>query len=123
MINPGHDSLPVNGEAVQQILLARAFRDLGYEVSTVVRGITDDIDETIDGIRVISSFKWHAGIPIVRFFHPRATGLIRALDRVDADVYYQSPASVLTGLTAAFCQSIFYKANYSGILKVHLQEQ
>jgi len=104
MINPVDDSLPVNGEAVQQVLLARAFKSLGYEVSTVVRGIRHDIDESIDGIRVISSFRWDAGIPIVRFFHPRATGLIRALGRVDADIYYQSPASVLTGLTAAFCR-------------------
>jgi len=96
--------MPVNGEAVQQVLLARAFKTLDYHVSTVVTATEEDIDATIDGIRALSSFKQDAGIPVVRFLHPRATGLIRALNEVDADVYYQSCAGNSTGLTAAFCQ-------------------
>jgi glycosyltransferase involved in cell wall biosynthesis len=104
MLNPESSSMPVNGEAVQQVLLARAFHDLGYEVSTVVHAFGDDLDETIDGIHVVSAYKWNAGLPVVRFLHPRATGVMRALTEVDADIYFESPAGVLTGLTAAFCR-------------------
>lgn len=104
MLNPATNTMPVNGESVQQVLLARAFASLGHEVSTVVRAVERDIDETVDGIRVLSAFRWHTGIPVVRFVHPRATGVIAALGKVDADVYYQSPASAFTGLTAAFCR-------------------
>lgn len=104
MLNPAANTKPVNGEAVQQVLLARAFRSLNFDVSTVVHSLEKDIDETIDGIRVLSAFKRGAGIPIVRFFHPRATGVFRTLNEVDADVYYESPAGALTGLTAAFCR-------------------
>ncbi len=104
MLNPAENTMPVNGEAVQQILLARAFRGLNFDVSTVVHAFEKDIDETIDGIRVQSACKRGAGIPILRFLHPRATGVFRALNEIDADVYYESPAGALTGLTAAFCQ-------------------
>jgi len=104
MLNPAANTIPVNGEAVQQVLLARAFRSLDFDVSTIVFGLDKDIDETIDGIRVLSAFKRDTGIPVLRFLHPRATGVIRALNEVDADVYYESPAGALTGLTAAFCQ-------------------
>lgn len=95
---------PVNGEAIQQALLARALRDLGLEVCAVFNTRDGDIDEVVDGIRLRSAFNRHAGIPVVRFLYPRATGVFRALIAVDADVYMQSPAGALTGLTAAFCQ-------------------
>jgi len=104
MLRPATSTMPVNGEAVQQVLLARAFKSLGYSVSMVVRAGNEPIEDVVDGIRVISAFKWGAGIPILRFFHPMASGVIRALNKADADVYYQSPAGGLTGLTAAFCR-------------------
>jgi glycosyltransferase involved in cell wall biosynthesis len=104
MLYPSNDTTPIGGEAVQQILLARAFTSLGYKVSMVIRSYEEDKDETIDGIKVLSAFRWDDGIPIIRFFHPRASGMIRALNKVDADIYYQSPASVSTALTAAFCR-------------------
>jgi glycosyltransferase involved in cell wall biosynthesis len=104
MLNPAENALPVNGEAVQQVLLARAFKSLGLEVTTVVNAIHDDIDETIDGIRVISAFRRRAGLPYFRLFYPRMTGLFRALSRVNADVYIESPAGILTGLAAAYCR-------------------
>jgi len=104
MLRPANDSAPAGGEAIQKLLLARAFVDLGYDVSMIVRAIHDDIDETIEGIRVLSAFKYGAGVPLIRFFHPRASGFLRALSKVNADIYYQSPAGALTGLTAAFCR-------------------
>ena len=103
-LKPGESPLPVSGEAVQQILLARAFLNLGYEVSTVVNPLDAPIDETVDGIRILSAFTRRSGVPVVRFIHPRATGVLRALSEVDADIYCQAPAGVVTGLTAMFCR-------------------
>jgi glycosyltransferase involved in cell wall biosynthesis len=104
MLNPAATTKPINGEAVQQVLLARAFQDLGYDVSMVVRAGNERIEPVVDGIRVLQAFKWDAGFPVIRFVHPKITGVIRALNEADADIYYQSPAAGATGVTAAFCR-------------------
>jgi len=94
----------VGGEAVQHVLLARAWRDLGHEVSMIVCDEGPQIRREIDGIKVVPAYARQAGIPGLRFFHPRASKLVAALFAVDADVYYQSPAGANTGITAWFCR-------------------
>ena len=95
----------MGGEAVQQCLLAREFAANGFSVSTIVLDYDEPDDSDIDGIRIITAYKPSDGIPGIRFFHPRASGIWAALKKADADVYYESPASVLTGITAAFCRA------------------
>lgn len=87
------------GETVQHVLLARAWRDLGLDVSIIVHDQGQPRTTTIDGIRVVSSFRPSAGMPVLRFVHPRATSVMRAMRSIDADLYYQSPASAWTGIT------------------------
>ena len=95
----------MGGEAVQQSLLARQFVQKGHEVSTIVLDYEEPDAGVIDGISIIRAYKPEAGIKGLRFFHPRATGIWGALRRANADIYYESPASVLTGITAAFCRT------------------
>jgi hypothetical protein len=60
----------VGGEAVQHVLLARAWRDLGCDVSMIVYD-EGSMPQEIDGIRVVPAYVRTAGIPGLRFFHPR----------------------------------------------------
>lgn len=92
------------GESVQQTLLAKAFRDLDYEVSMIVMDYGQPQAEIVDGIRVWKAFDKQAGIPLLRFFHPRATSIFAALGMANADFYYQSCAGMVTGLVAAYCR-------------------
>ena len=94
----------VNGESVQHVLLARAWRDLGLEVSVVVFDQGQGAERVHDGIRAIAAHAPRAGIPGLRFLHPRMTGLAAALAAADAEVYYQSPSGSATGVTAWFCR-------------------
>jgi glycosyltransferase involved in cell wall biosynthesis len=94
----------VGGESVQHVLLARAWRDLGMDVSIIVHDHGQGRVKMVDGIRAVAAFKREDGIPILRFAHPRLTGLIGAMREVDADVYYQSPSAAATGFTAWFCR-------------------
>lgn len=98
------DAKYVGGESVQHVLLARAWRDLGHEVSMVVHDHGQGRVTDVDGIRAVAPYGRDDGIPVLRFAHPRLTGMLSAMREVDADVYYQSPAGVATGITAWFCR-------------------
>jgi glycosyltransferase involved in cell wall biosynthesis len=104
VLNSEYGNHYIGGESVQQTLLARAFVELGYDVSMVVTDLGQPDGEVIDGIRVCKTFKPDAGIPVFRFIHPRFTYLWQALKKANADIYYQSCASVATGFVAAFCR-------------------
>lgn len=94
----------IGGESVQQTMLARAFVGLGYDVSMIVRDHGQPDRETIDGITVIKGIRDRGGIPILRFIHPRTTGLLAALKEADAETYFQSCASAATGIVAWHCR-------------------
>jgi glycosyltransferase involved in cell wall biosynthesis len=94
----------VGGESVQHVLLARAWRDLGHDVSLIVFDDGQGARRVVDGITVIAAHRRHAGLPGLRFFHPRASKLFAALMNADAEIYYQSPAGAFTGITAWFCR-------------------
>ena len=56
-----------------------------------------------DGVQTFKAYARSAGLPVLRFVHPRWTGLVSALSRADADVYYTSCAGGLVGQIAMFC--------------------
>src|SRR3954470_21262699 len=80
----------VGGETVQHVLLARAWRDLGHEGSMIVYDDGQGEKRVAGGLTPIAAFRRNSGLPGLRFFHPRASGLFSALLSADADVYYQS---------------------------------
>ena len=113
----------VGGEAVQHVLLAQAWRDLGCDVSMIVYD-EGSMPREVDGIRIVPAYARSAGIPGLRFFHPRASKLVAALYAADAEIYYQSPAGANTGITAWFCRMtgrkfIFRVASDSDVEKEH----
>lgn len=109
----GLDNLPVlapevrahaiGGESVQQTLLARALVRRGHEVSMVTADDSPLQDTVREGIRVHRAYRPAAGLPVMRFIHPRWTGLWSALGRADARIYYTSCAGMHVGLLALFC--------------------
>ena len=109
----GLDNLPVlapefrgqaiGGESVQQTLLARALVRRGHQVSMVTADCGQHDAMVRDGICVYKAYRPTAGIPLLRFIHPRWTGLWSALARADAQLYYASCAGMHVGLLAMFC--------------------
>jgi glycosyltransferase involved in cell wall biosynthesis len=95
----------IGGEAIQHVLLARAWRDLGHDVSMIVHDEGQGAKRVHDGITAIAAHTRHGGIRGLRFFHPRATRLLSALMAADAEIYYQSPAGAYTGITGWFCRA------------------
>ena len=93
------------GESVQHVLLARAWRDLGLDVSIIVYDHGQPRLTMVDGIRAVAAFSQNGGIFGLRFLHPRLTSVWRAMREIDADIYYQSPAGPWSGLAAGFAKT------------------
>lgn len=95
------DSRQFGGAEVQASVLAEAFESAGASVDLVVSDLADDEKLPFPAHNAFSNDQ---GIPGVRFFHPRLTGILDALKRSDADVYFQHCAGMVTGVTAWFCK-------------------
>jgi glycosyltransferase involved in cell wall biosynthesis len=124
MLSGEGDPKYIGGEAIQHVLLARAWRDLGHDVSIIVHDEGQGARRVHEGITAIAAHSRHGGIPGLRFFHPRASKLLSALMAADAQVYYQSPAGAYTGITGWFTRSmnrsfIFRVASDSDCEKEH----
>lgn len=104
VLAPEYGDRVVGGEPVQQTLLARALARRGHDVSMVVADLGQVDGTRYEGIRTFKAYRPEAGVPVLRFIHPRWTGLWRALRRADADLYYTSCAGMEIGLLALFCR-------------------
>lgn len=111
----GLDNLPVlapqfgqhgvGGEQVQHTLLARALARRGHQTSMVVYDYGQADQAAWDQVVTYRAYRQQAGIPLLRFLHPRWTGVWAALRRADADVYYVSCAGMHLGLVCLFCKT------------------
>ena len=102
------------GAEVQQSILARLLVRKGYQVTIVCEDYGQPRRSMRDGVTVIKTVRPGAGLPIVRFIHPRLSSIWRALRKADADIYYQRSAGMLTGIVAAFCRRYGKQAIYAG---------
>lgn len=104
LVAPEYRHPRVGGESVQQTLLARALARRGHKVSMVVADYGQPDGAVWDAIRTFKAYRPNAGVPVLRFIHPRWTGLWSALARADAELYYTSCAGMHVGLVALFCR-------------------
>ena len=104
----------VGGAEVQQSILARLFQRAGYRVSMITLDFGQPQHAVVDGVTVHKTCREDAGIPVLRFVHPRLTTLWSALQDVDADIYYQRSAAMLTAVVAEFCRRHGKRAIYAG---------
>lgn len=87
-----YSHLRAGGAELQQTLLARALARSGWRVSMVVADCGQPDGAVWDGIKTYKAYRPHEGIPVIRYVHPRWTGLRAALARADARIYYTSCA-------------------------------
>jgi glycosyltransferase involved in cell wall biosynthesis len=86
------------GAEVQMAHLARGLVQQGFDVSVVTCDFGQPDGLEVDGMRLLRAYRPQAGLPIVRFFHPRLTLGVGAMRRADADVYLCKGASQWSGL-------------------------
>lgn len=87
------------GAEVQQVALARGLVRRGFSVSMVTCDYGQPPRVVVDGVAVVRAFPPHAGLPVLRFFHPRLTRTIAALAAAAAEVYYVRGSGFVAGIT------------------------
>src|SRR5262249_58821634 len=85
----------VGGAEVQQSILSRALAQAGFRVSMVCNDFGQPDGVRVHGVTVYKTHRLDAGIPVVRFLHPKLSTTWAALRRADADIYYTRSSSML----------------------------
>ena len=94
----------IGGVERQTSMMARWLARHGYPVSLLTWDDGQDDEVVIDGVRVLKMCRRDAGLPGLRFVHPRWTSLVRAMRRADAQVYYHNCGEYVTGQVALWCR-------------------
>jgi len=110
VLAPEYNHHPIGGEQVQQTLLARALAARGHRVSMVTADYGQPEGAQWSGVTVHKAYALGAGLPVIRFVHPRWTGVWSAMKRADADVYYVSCSGAIVGQVVMFCRRFGRKA-------------
>src|SRR5262245_4300598 len=104
----------VGGAEVQMSILARLLAADGYPVSMICHDYGQREGARLDGGTVHKAFRPQAGVPVLRFLHPRLTSMWRALRTADADIYYCRSSSIWQWLAAEFCRRHGRRSVYAG---------
>lgn len=104
----------VGGAEVQQATLARLLAAEGHAVSMICLDYGQPDQALVDGVTVRKIFRMQAGVPVLRFVHPRLTSMWRALKAVNADIYYFRSAAMWVGVLAEFCRASGRRLVYAG---------
>ena len=103
----------VGGAEVQQCILMRLLARQGWRVSLISLDFGQSDEAEVDGVRVFKTFKPDAGVPVLRFVHPRLTAVWQALRKVGADIYYLRSTSMITSVSDAFCRRTGRRSIYA----------
>jgi glycosyltransferase involved in cell wall biosynthesis len=87
------------GAEVQQALVGRGLAALGFDVHVATCDYGQPDGLVVDGITFHRTFRAFAGLPGLRFFHPRLTRTVAALRAADAEVYYVRGSGFPAGIT------------------------
>ena len=94
----------IGGVEMQTALVAKWLVGNGYQVSVLTWDEGGDIEEWIDGIRIIKICRRDEGPRGIRYFHPKWTALLKAMEKADADIYYHNCGECVTGQVGIWCK-------------------
>jgi len=109
----GKDTGHVGGIEHQQALMSQWFAKRGYTVSMITWDENQVDGTNVKGVHIFKMCRRNAGLPGVRFFHPRWTSLIKAMRRADADIYYYNCGDLGLGQVVLYARRHNRKVVYS----------
>ena len=90
------------GAELQQTFIAKEMKKYGFDVSVIDYDYGQKTIEVIDGIKIFKTYN-PRDLFRIRNYPASLLKIWKALGKVDADIYYQRTAGIITGITALFC--------------------
>ncbi|MGH8258206.1 MAG: glycosyltransferase family 4 protein, partial [Steroidobacteraceae bacterium] len=112
LLSEEYGHLGAGGSELQAALLAKALARRGFRVSLVVNDYGQADGARWHGVTTLKAYRPDAGIPIVRFAHPRWTSTWAAMRRADADIYYVNCQGMQVAQAVLFAQAHRRKTVY-----------
>lgn len=100
------------GGELQAASLAKALARRGFRVSMVVNDYGQRDGTRWHGVTTFKAYRPDAGIPVLRFAHPRWTSTWAAMHRANADIYYINCHGMQVGQVALFAKTRRRKSVY-----------
>jgi len=100
---PSFSETPIDfagGAEVQQAALTRGLARSGFDVTVATCDYGQGRRVEREGITFLATHPPFSGLPVLRFFHPRLTGNVRALLASKAEVLYERGSGMQAGLAA-----------------------
>ncbi len=104
------------GIEVQLAQLAKGLVRRGFDVDVVTCDFGQPEAVMVDGVRLLRCWAPDAGLPVVRFFHPRLSTTFRRLWDSDADFYLYQGAAMGAGIV---CDAAHLRGRKSVFLVGH----
>lgn len=118
-IDTGH----AGGIEIQTPLMARWLAREGFSMSMITwdEGYEDGLE--IDGVRLFKLCRKNEGIPFLRFFVPRWSSLISALNRANPDIIYYNCGDLALGQIVAWARIKNKKTIYSVASEIDCEKE
>jgi len=114
LLNKNSNKDFIGGAELQQVFIGEGLAKRGHQISFITMNHGQNEIEELNGIRVISTFKPDAGIPVLRFFYPRLYKIWKALRKSDTDVYYVRCAGFILAPVVLYAHLKRKKVVYCG---------
>lgn len=101
----GEGSGHIGGVERQTALLSEWLVNNGHDVTVVTWDEGGEKTQQVNGVKIVKLCKVSDGLPILRFFTPRWTSLIKVLKQVNAELYYHNCAEYVTGQIAYWAKN------------------
>lgn len=94
----------IGGVEWQASILAEWLARNEYDASMLTWDEGGPSVEKLAGVKIIKICRQDSGLKGFRFFHPKWSGLVKAMRLANADVYYHHGAECVTGQIALWCR-------------------
>ena len=100
----GESCSDTGGAELQQVLIANRLREKGYGISFVIQDFGQPPKVTNDkGIMLVKTCEFGKGMRVIRCFR-WIRAQMKAMEQVNADIYYHRAVGPSAGVAAFFCQ-------------------
>jgi len=99
-----HDLFLIHGRAIHLKNLGEGLSGLGYEVSFITMDYGQPAIENIGKFKVYKIYRPNEGVPGLRFLSNKIPKILKAMKKVDAEIYLFMCAESLAGIVSWFCK-------------------